>query len=40
LTGAKGEFHLVCAVHNLAKLWRLGAALGRAANANRELAYA
>ncbi len=38
--GAKGEFQLVCAVHNLVKLWRLGAAIVREASADREAAYA
>ena len=40
LTGAKGEFHLVCAVHNLVKLWRMGVAIGREASADRAPAYA
>ena len=39
-TGAKGEFQLVCAVHNLVKLWRSGVALVVNANAGREPAYA
>jgi len=38
--GAKGEFQLVCAVHNLVKLWRTGVAIVRAASADRERAYA
>ncbi len=40
VTGAKGEFQLVCAVHNLVKLWRISVALVRKARAHRELAYA
>jgi transposase len=40
LTGAKGEFQLVCAVHNLMKLWRTGVALVVQANAGHEPAYA
>jgi transposase len=40
LTGAKGEFQLVCAVHNLVKLWRTGVALLVSAKADREPAYA
>ena len=40
LIEAKGEFHLVCAVHNLVKLWRIGVAIGRKASADREPAYA
>jgi transposase len=40
LIGAKGEFHLVCAVHNLVKLWRTGAAIVRDARAHREPGYA
>jgi transposase len=40
LIGAKGEFHLVCAVHNLVKLWRTGAAIVRDASAHREPGYA
>jgi len=40
LIGAKGEFHLVCAVHNLVKLWRMGGAIVRKATADREPAYA
>jgi len=38
--GAKGEFQLVCAVHNLVKLWRTGAAIVRQASADRDPAYA
>ena len=38
--GAKGEFQLVCAVHNLVKLWRTGVAIVREASADREPAYA
>ena len=40
LIGAKGEFQLVCAVHNLVKLWRLGGAIVREARSDREAAYA
>lgn len=40
LIGAKGEFHLVCAVHNLVKLWRMDAAIGPDASVDREPAYA
>lgn len=41
LTGAKGEFQLVCAVHNFVKLWRRGLALlGDRARDSAELAYA
>jgi transposase len=40
VTGAKGEFQLVCAVHNLVKLWRTGVALVVKASARRTLAYA
>jgi transposase len=40
MTGAKGEFQLVCAVHNLVKLWRTGGARLDGANAGREPAYA
>ena len=39
LTGAKGEFHFVCAVHNLVKLWRTGVAFVRERRVG-ELAYA
>lgn len=39
LTRAKGEFHLVCAVHNLVKLWRTGVAFVREGRAS-ELAPA
>jgi len=38
--GAKGEFQLVCAVHNLVKLWRTGVAIVRDARADRDPAYA
>ena len=38
--GAQGEFQLVCAVHNLVKLWRTGVAIVREASADREPAYA
>ena len=37
LTGAKG---VVCAVHNLVKLWRTGVAIERDAGTDREPAYA
>ena len=40
LIGAKGEFHLVCAVHNLVKLWRTGVVLVREPSPDREPAYA
>lgn len=40
LSGAKGEFHLVCAVHNLVKLWRLGVAIVRAPRPDPALAPA
>ena len=40
LIGAKGEFQLVCAVHNLVKLWRTGVAIVGEARADREPAYA
>jgi hypothetical protein len=40
VTGAKDEFQLVCAVHNLVKLWRMGVARLVGANAGREPAYA
>ena len=36
----KGEFHLVCAVHNLVKLWRTASAAVRRWRAAREVAYA
>jgi transposase len=39
LIGAKGEFQLVCAVHNLVKLWRTRVVSVRARHAN-ALAYA
>lgn len=39
LIGAKGEFQLVCAVHNLVKLWRTGRAFVREGGVG-ELAYA
>lgn len=38
--GAQGEFHLVCAVHNLVKLWRTGMAIVRDAAAARAPTYA
>lgn len=40
LTGVRGEFQLVCAVHNFMKLWRLGVAFVRGARVEHELAYA
>lgn len=40
LIGVKGEFQLVCAVHNLVKLWRRGVASVREASAEGEPAYA
>ena len=36
----KGEFQLVCAVHNLVKLWRTASAAVRRWSAAREVAYA
>jgi hypothetical protein len=39
-TGVKGEFQLVCAVHNLVKLWRTAGAAVRRWSAAREVAYA
>jgi hypothetical protein len=39
LTGAKGEFQLVCAVHNLVKLWRTRSVFIRERRGN-EFAYA
>ncbi len=39
LTGAKGEFQLVCAVHNLVKLWRTRVVFTRERRRS-ELAYA
>jgi transposase len=39
LTGVKGEFQLVCAVHNLVKLWRTGVAFVQEGRIG-ELAYA
>ena len=36
----KGEFQLVCAVHNLVKLWRTASAAVRRWRAPREVAYA
>ena len=38
--GVKGEFQLVCAVHNLVKLWRMGVAIVRRSSGERQLAYA
>jgi len=38
--GAQGEFQLVCAVHNLVKLWRTGMAIVRDAAAARAPSYA
>ncbi len=40
LVGAKGEFQLVCAVHNLVKLWRMGASTVRERSAGGEPVYA
>jgi hypothetical protein len=41
LGGAKGEFQLVCAVHNFVKLWRLGLArVGGTTGGDRHLIYA
>jgi transposase len=40
LIGVQGEFQLVCAVHNLVKLWRRGMAIVRPTGADREPAYA
>ncbi len=40
LVGAKGEFQLVCAVHNLVKLWRMGASIVRERSASGEPVYA
>jgi transposase len=40
LAGAKGEFQLVCAVHNFVKLWRMGVAFVRGARVEHELASA
>jgi len=40
LTGVKGEFQLVCAVHNFVKLWRMGVAFVRGARVGHKLAYA
>ncbi len=40
LIGAKGEFQLVCAVHNLVKLWRRGVAVVSGASAHRAVTYA
>jgi len=40
LVGAKGEFQLVCAVHNLVKLWRMGASIVRERSAGGEPVYA
>ena len=36
----KGEFHVVCAVHNLVKLWRTASAAVRRWRAAREVAHA
>ena len=38
LIGARGEFQLVCAVHNFMKLWRLGRAFVQSARVEHELA--
>jgi transposase len=40
LIGVQGEFQLVCAVHNLVKLWRRGVTIVRPASVDREPAYA
>ncbi len=40
LIGAQGEFQLVCAVHNLVKLWRAGVAIAREPSAHPDPAYA
>jgi transposase len=40
LTGVRGEFQLVCAVHNFMKLWRLGVTFVRGAQVEHALAYA
>lgn len=40
LIGAKGEFQLVCAVHNFMKLWRVRLAFIRRARAEHALVYA
>ena len=40
LTGAKGEFQLVCAVHNFLKLWRTGVTFVRGARVAHDLACA
>ena len=40
LRGAKGEFTLVCVVHNLLKLWRAGMGQLRGSPAHGRLAYA
>lgn len=40
LDGVKGEFQLVCAVHNLVKLWRIGADAVRRWRSGLQLAYA
>ena len=39
LTGVKGEFQLVCAVHNFVKLWRRGVAFVRGGRVEHDLAY-
>jgi IS5 family transposase len=38
--GVKGEFQLVCAVHNLVKLWRTGLDAVRRWRRGQQLAYA
>ena len=40
LSGVKGEFRLVCAVHNFVKLWRMGVTFVRGGRVEHELAYA
>jgi hypothetical protein len=40
LVGVKGEFTLVCVVHNLLKLWRAGMGWLRGSPAHDRLAYA
>ena len=40
LVPVRGEFNLVCAVHNLVKLWRTAGVAVRRWAAGREVAYA
>ena len=40
VVGAQGEFQLVCAVHNLIKLWRMGVTVVRQASGEPKLVYA